>query len=294
MITAVPESHATLTPATAGTRLTWLYLVSRRVPAATGLLVALGGLLWSALHWHWNIAGGAAAQIFISLSVESGAAAVIAVSSHSSFSENERATGRWLPWLRLGTALALTAVAYGALAAGATGGSLPGGDLAVLRNLAGITGTGMIAAALVGGAFGWAGPFGYLLLTEAALEHHMTTPWIWPGRPSGDLGGALCASAVFAVGVVAVTVWAARSRRDGLRTGSGSPAPPAPGGHRRIMRPASPCSPAIPARAAARPAASTRRTSQHPPDQPAGSCDAAHPEPARCAVAPQVVMKLSL
>jgi hypothetical protein len=213
MITAALESHATLTPATAGTRLTWLYLVSRRVPAAIGLLVALGALLWSALHWHWSIAGGAAAQLFISLSIESGAAAVIAVSSHSAFSENERATGRWLPWLRLGTALALTAVAYGALVAGATGGSLPGGDLAVLRNLAGITGTGLLAAALVGGAFGWAGPFGYLLLTEAALEHHMTTPWIWPGRPTGDLGGALCASAVFAAGVVAVTVWAARSRR---------------------------------------------------------------------------------
>lgn len=213
MITAVPESSATLTPVTAGTRLTWLYLVSRRVPAATGLLAALGCLLWASLYWHWDIAGGAAAQMFIPVSIESGAAAVIAVSSHSSFSENERATGRWLPWLRVGTALALTAVAYGALAAGAAGGRMPGGDLTLLRNLAGITGTGLLAAAAVGGAFGWAGPFTYLLLTEAALEHHSTTPWIWPGRPLDDLGGALCAAAVFAVGVVAVTVWAPRYRR---------------------------------------------------------------------------------
>lgn len=210
MITVVRETS--LPPAAARTRLTWLYLVSRRVPAATGLLAALGCLLWASLHWHWNIAGGAAAQIFIPLSVECGAASVIAVSSHSSFSENERATPRWLPWLRLGTALALTAVAYGALAAGATGGSLPGGDPTLLRNLAGITGTGLLAAAAVGGAFGWAGPFAYLLLTEAALEHHMTTPWIWPGRPPGDLGGALCSAVVFAVGVVAVTVWAPRAR----------------------------------------------------------------------------------
>jgi hypothetical protein len=213
MITAVPRTSATLTPVTAGTRLTWLYLVSRRVPAALGLLAALGCLLWSALRWHWNIAGGPAAQLFISLSIESGAAAVIAVSSHSSFSDNERATGRWLPWLRLGTALALTAAAYGALAAGAAGGSLPGGDLTMLRDLAGIAGTGLLAAALAGGAFGWAGPFAYLLLTEAALEHGMTTPWIWPGRPPADLGGALCASAVFAAGVIAVTVWSPRSRR---------------------------------------------------------------------------------
>jgi hypothetical protein len=211
VITVVRETSRP--PAVARTRLTWLYLVSRRVPAAIGLLAALGCLLWVALHWHWSIAGGVAAQIFISLAIESGAAAVIAVSSHSSFSENERATPRWLPWLRLGTALALTAVAYGALAAGATGGSLAGGDLMLLRDLAGIVGTGLAAAAVAGGAFGWAGPFAYLLLTEAALEHSMTTPWIWPGRPPGDLGGALCASAVFAVGVVAVTARAPRSRR---------------------------------------------------------------------------------
>jgi hypothetical protein len=213
MITVVEQPAKTFTPAAAGTRLTWLYLISRRVPAAIGLLVALACLLAAALYWRWNIAGGPAAQMFIPLAIECGAAAVIAVSGHSSFSENERATGRWLPPLRLGTALALTAVGYGALAAGAAAATLPGGDLALLRNLAGITGTGLLAAALVGGSFGWVGPFAYLLLTEAALEHHMTTPWIWPGRPPGDLGGAVCAAAVFAAGAIAITVWAPRTRR---------------------------------------------------------------------------------
>jgi len=194
----------------AGARLVWLYLVSRRVPAAAGLLAALGCLLWVALHWHWNIAGGPAAQLVIPLVIETGAAGVIAVSSHGPFGEPERATGRWLPWLRVGTAVALTAVAFAGLAAGATGGYLPGGSLSLLRNLGGMTGTGLLSAAVLGGAFGWVGPMGYLLVIEAGLAAGWGTPWIWPGRPSGDLGGALCASAVFAAGLIALTLLGTR------------------------------------------------------------------------------------
>jgi hypothetical protein len=203
-----PPAPAPASPAfaVAGARLVWLYLVSRRVPAAAGLLAALGGVLWAALHWHWNIAGGAAAQLVIPLVIETGAAGVVAVSSHGPFGEAERATGRWLPWLRLGTAVALTAAAFGALAAGGTGGYLPGGSLSLLRNLGGMTGTGLLSAAVLGGAFGWVGPMGYLVLIEGGLAGGWSTPWLWPGRPPGDLGGALCASAVFAAGVIALTL----------------------------------------------------------------------------------------
>jgi hypothetical protein len=76
----------------------------------------------------------------------------------------------------------------------------------MLRNLAGMTGTGLLSAAALGGAFGWAGPMAYLLITETALAGSWATPWIWPARPPGDLGGALCAAAVFAAGAAAVTV----------------------------------------------------------------------------------------
>ena len=55
--------------AVAGWRLARLYLVSRRVPMALALLAGLGGLLWAALHWHWNIAGGPAARLFIPLTL---------------------------------------------------------------------------------------------------------------------------------------------------------------------------------------------------------------------------------
>jgi hypothetical protein len=212
-----PEAATALAPrlAPGWLRLAWLYAASRRIPVALALLAGLGVLLWAALHWHWNIAGGSAARQFIPLVIETGAAAVIAVTTYGPFGEPERATGRWLPWLRLGAAAALTAAAIGVLAAGATGGYLPGGSLALVRNVAGITGTGLLTAVAAGGAFAWAGPLAYLLVTEVALTGKPTTPWIWAGRPTHDLGAALCAAAVLAAGLALITLRGARvSARD--------------------------------------------------------------------------------
>jgi hypothetical protein len=204
-----PSQAASAQPATAvlaGLRLTRLYLVSRRAPAAFALLAGFGALLWAALHGNWSIAGGPAAQELIPLVIETGAAAIIAVTTYGPFGEQERPTGRWLPWLRLGAAVLLTAAAVGALAAGATGGQLPGGTLAMLRNVAGITGTGLLSAIAFGGAFGWTGPMAYLLITEVALTGNPTSPWIWAARPPHDLGAVLCAYGVFAAGTVAITI----------------------------------------------------------------------------------------
>ena len=192
--------------AAAGWRLARLYLVSRRVPLAVALLAGLGALLWAALRWHWNIAGGAAAQQFIPLTIQTGAAAVVAVTTYGPFGEPERAAGRWLPWLRLGAAVALTAVAFGALAAGAAAGGMPGGTPALLRNLGGMAGIGLLSAAVLGGAFGWTGPMAYLLIIEGALAHRSTTPWVWPTRPPHDHGGAICACLVIVAGLVLITV----------------------------------------------------------------------------------------
>ena len=192
--------------AVAGWRLTRMYLVSRRVPMGLVLLAGLGALLWSSLHWHWNIAGGPAAELFIPLTIQSGAAAVIAVTTFGPFGEAEQAAARWLPWLRLGTAVALTAAAFGALAAGAAAGGLPGGTLTLLRNLGGMAGVGLLAAAAAGGAFAWVGPMAYLLITEGALAHRSVTPWIWPTRPPHDRGGAICACLVIAAGLVLITI----------------------------------------------------------------------------------------
>ena len=62
-----------------------------------------------------------------------------------------------------------------------TGGRIPR-HLAMLRNLAGMAGTGLLSAAALGGAFGWAGPMAYWLATESVLAAHWITPWIWPAR----------------------------------------------------------------------------------------------------------------
>ncbi len=142
--------------------------------------------------------------------IETGAAAVIAVTTYGPFGEPERATGRWLPYLRLGAAVALAAASAGALAAGATAGYLPGGSLAMIRNLAGLAGLGLLSAAVAGGALAWAGPMAYLLVAEGALAGGWTTPWTWPARPPHDLGGALCAALAFTAGIAVIAVRGAR------------------------------------------------------------------------------------
>lgn len=83
-----------------------------------------------------------------------------------------------------------------------------------MRNVAGITGIGLLPAAVLGGALAWAGPMAYLVLTESALAGNVTTPWVWPARPPHDVGGALCAAAVFAAGALLVT---ARGTRESVR-----------------------------------------------------------------------------
>jgi hypothetical protein len=199
-------------PAPGWLRLARLYLVSRRIPAALAVLTGLGATAWAALHWHWNIAGGAAAQLMVPLVVETGAAGVIAVTSYGPFGEPERATGRWLPFLRLAAAAGLTAAAVGVLALGATGGFMPGGILALVRNVGGMAGTGLLSAVLLGGAMAWVGPMAYLLVTEGALAGGWTTPWIWPGRPPHDAGGAICAGLVVAAGIALITIRGCRER----------------------------------------------------------------------------------
>lgn len=223
---APPPAGPWWAPAAAGWRLVRLYLISRRAPAALVLLTGLGALQWASLRWHWYIAGGAAARHFFLLTFEAGAAAVISVTTFGPFGEPERASGRWLPWLRLGAAVALTAAAYGLLCAGAAlagttwagagvSAPLPGGTLALLRDLGGMSGVGMLAAALFGGAFGCTGPLAYLLVTEGALAHQSASPWVWPARPPLDRGGAVCACLVAAVALALITVRGPREQRGG-------------------------------------------------------------------------------
>jgi hypothetical protein len=199
----------------AAVRLVRLYAASRRVPAAVTAIAACALGLRIALTGHWDSYGA----LQLPLVFETAAATAVVATAASPLGEPERLTGRWLPYLRLAATLALTAAAVGALAAAGAGAHLAGGTLDVLRNVAGITGIGLLCAAAINGGLAWIGPAAYLLPGAYALYtqwHHpaLTTPWLWPGRPPHDLGAAVCAGLVFAAGVAVITVRGARDLPD--------------------------------------------------------------------------------
>jgi hypothetical protein len=195
----------------AGARLTWLHLRSRRVPAGILALGVCGAVLRAALHWHWTFASGPYAQQ-IPMIIEAGAAAMIAVTTHSPFGETERATGRWLPYLRLLTAVGLTGLAIGLLQLGVLGEGLNEGVLVLARNVIGITGTGLLCSLVTGGLLAWTLPMGYMAFCQYALLEGWTAPWTWPVRPPADRGAWTAAGVVFAVGLIVFTVRGPRTR----------------------------------------------------------------------------------
>jgi hypothetical protein len=196
-------------------RLVWLHVVSRRVPAAVATIAICAVGLRIALIGHWDAYGA----LQLPLVVEAASVAAITVSTASPLGEPERVTGRWLPWLRLGGTVALTALAVGALAAGAVGGHLAGGTLDLVRNVTGLAGLGLVCAVLLGGGLAWTGPTAYLIAGVYALytQWHppvLSTPWLWPARPPHDLGAAICAGLVYVCGLAAFTLRGARDRAD--------------------------------------------------------------------------------
>ena len=195
----------------AGIRLTWLHLRSRRVPAAALALAVCGALLHAALHWHWAFNSGPYAQQ-VPMIIEAGAAAVIVVTAHSPFGETERATGRWLPYLRLLAATGLTGLAILALQLGAAGENLNGGIAVLARNVIGFTGLGLACSLVTGGLLAWTLPMGYMAFCQYALLEAWTAPWTWPVRPPADCGAWICACAVFATGLLLFTIRGPRTR----------------------------------------------------------------------------------
>jgi hypothetical protein len=197
-------------PAGSAARLAWLHLRSRRAPTAVLALAVCAAALRAVVHWQLTSGGALTQQTPMIL--EAAAAVVIAVTTHGPFGEAERATGRWLPYLRLGSALALTGVAIGLLQLGVIGVSLNGGVLVLARNVIGITGIGLLTSLVTGGLLAWIIQLGYLAFAEYALNQAWRNPWTWPVRPSWDRGAWICAALVFAVGLLAFTVRGARTR----------------------------------------------------------------------------------
>lgn len=194
-----------------GACLAWLYARSRRVPAAVVALAVCGGVLRAALNWHWAIGSGLEAQQ-IPLIIETGAAAAIAVTSYGPFGEPERATGRWLPCLRLFTAIGLTGLAILALRLGAAGENLNQGFLVLARNVIGITGVGLLTSLVTGGLLAWTLPVGYMAFCQYALLEAWRAPWAWPVRPPTDRGAWIAACVVYTVGLLLFTIRGPRTQ----------------------------------------------------------------------------------
>lgn len=211
----VPVSTSLRT--SAAVRLVWLHARSRRVPSAVAALAVIAVALWAVLTFHWTLGTRGQDTTELPMIFEGCTAAVIAIAAHSPFGEPERATGRWLPFLRLGVVLALSGLAIGLLALAAAvanglGANLAGGALPLVRNVLGMTGIGLVLVLFTGGLLGWVGPLGYIAISEFALIANYSTPLTWPARPPEDRGGWIAAMAVFAVGLVAYTLRGARNR----------------------------------------------------------------------------------
>jgi hypothetical protein len=134
------------------------------------------------------------------------------VTAHSPFGETERSAGRWLPYLRLLAAIGLTGLAILALQLGAAGESLNGGIGVLARNVIGFTGLALLCSLITGGLMAWTLPMGYMVFCQYVLLEAWTAPWTWPVRPSADRGAWICASLVFAAGLLLFTVRGPRVR----------------------------------------------------------------------------------
>ena len=191
----------------AGIRLTGLYLRTRHVPSGIVVLAGCGVLLRALLHWKSN----SDPQQF-PMTVEAGAAAVIAVTTHGPFGEVERATGRWLPAMRLLAAVGMCGLAILALQLGVVGENLNDGILVLARNVIGFAGLGLACSLVTGGLLAWVLPLGYMAFCQYALIEAWSAPWTWPARPPDDRGAWICAAVVFAAGLVLFTVRGPRIR----------------------------------------------------------------------------------
>ena len=206
-------------PWLAAARLTWLHLSSRRVPSALVALAACGVVLWMALTYHWWLG---ARPSELPMVIEAAAAAIIEVTTHSPFGEPERATGRWLPLLRLSIALALCGAAIGLLAAAAAaaynphaGVVLNSGILSVAENVMGFAGIGLIFSLVTGGLIAWIAPLGLVAINQFALIAYYSEPLTWAARPATDRGGWIAAMVVYAAGLTIFTTRGPRVRPSG-------------------------------------------------------------------------------
>ncbi len=190
-------------------RLLYLHLASRRAPATVLVATVLTVVLRISMHW---LRGTGNPGRLVPILIETGLAALVGAATQSPFGEPERATGGYLPVLRLLSTLGLLAAGAGALALAAVAGHLPDGLMAALRDYLGLAGVALLAATALGGNLAWTGPLTYTVLCAVGLDAGWTSLWLWPLRGSTDRGALAYAVGLLAAGTALVTVRGARDK----------------------------------------------------------------------------------
>jgi len=184
------------------TRLVWLHLRSRRAPLALALVIAIAAVL--RLMQPWAVGPGPFAGT-LPLALATGAAAIIAASTHSPFADPEHAT--WpAPRLRLIQVAAFVLAAAGLLALARLGHD----PLAAIRNLAGFTGLALITATLISAPLAWITPLAYVLYCGAQIDIQTVSLWSWPALPSTNHTATIIALLLLGAGTTAITSFGAR------------------------------------------------------------------------------------
>jgi hypothetical protein len=134
------------------------------------------------------------------------AACVIAGSSRSSAHEFERTAARRLVRYRLLATAGLLVLASAGFWLVTAGLPAPVGPVAAVRNLAGLTGLGLLGARLLGGRLAWVLPCTLVIsvVSVASGTEGAAAVLVWPMRPDSDgLAGAI-AAALLVAGAAAV------------------------------------------------------------------------------------------
>ena len=204
-------------------RLAYLYLQSRRAGWAalylTGIAAFVAGLRFGLREMgrqggdpFTNSFDGSPVP-FVLLFVPLAAAMVIGVAVHSPFGEMERTTSRRQPPLRLGHAggLLLCGVAILSLLALTWDGD---SERVFLRNLAGLTGVGLLTAPVFGARLSWVPSLSYGIAAFWVGSFGEAPKWAWPMRPMDDNLAWGIALVLLAAGLAALVGFGARDTAD--------------------------------------------------------------------------------
>ncbi len=176
-----------------------LFLQSRRT-GWTLLLILAAGILAGVVFRQLNTGSALLNQALIGIPLLP--AVIIGISVQSPFGDVERASGNWLlpfRWLQLG--LLIVPAALLLIVSTLNTPSEP--SLALVRNLAGLTGIALAGNRILGPLASWVAPLAFAVV---ALVIDPLSRWAWLTNRSAEGWSLWIASGLLVSGLVAITV----------------------------------------------------------------------------------------